>query len=253
MDAKKAMRILRATNNGDCLREKDLIILNAALARPLVTAEEMAFNHLYERVVDGSYAVQWLHRIKYLTSDSHGLVYWRGIQVDFIQSPKNSSSHVLVKRVADKCKHLESLGVQPDSSYTILRWCWMENLSVNSEWLPFFALKPSVWVWENYLVIGLDLIKEVVVIKDGLPYSSTSLSEFLNEFFPNSVGLNNLGLSVVMQKLGFYLPDVGQREDQGLLYSPPESVVSYLQGLGVSKNIFKEVWDRFRSSREEIL
>jgi hypothetical protein len=243
MDAKKPMRILRATNNGICLEKKDLSLLNSSLGRDLSSIESTNFNNLYSQVVNGDYPIKWLHGVKFLTCDSYGLIYWRGVQVDYIQSPTNSTSHIFVKRIADKCRHLESLGVQPDSSYTILRWCWMEGLALGSAWLPFFALKPSIWVGKSFLVISLDLAGKVIVIKDGRVHSSSGLIEFLKVFFPESIDLHSSGFSVVMQKLGFNLPDIGQREDQGLLYSPAKDVIDYLVSLKISPVIFGEIWE----------
>ncbi len=124
--------ILQNTHDGDDLSPLDLyFIQQVANAHPadFTEAMELDLADLHRRALNG-YQPEWFHGIEHLRIDHEGFVYWKDKQVEhftpgwaYSEEGKNSAEYL-----AKKCRHLESLGLVPNSINAVWAWEKYENM-----------------------------------------------------------------------------------------------------------------------------
>ncbi len=127
-----AIEIIRATNDGDDLAPQHLKLVEYAVNGALSERGEIAFNELLAQVRAG-YQKPWFHGIEQMTIDHEGYVYWKGTQVEHYTpgwafSPEARDEAL---RLAERCRHLEALGVPVNSRNAV--WDWELYASASAE------------------------------------------------------------------------------------------------------------------------
>ena len=122
--SKKAIEILRITNDGDDLTPHHLKLVEAAVNGALTEAGEQAFQSLYEQCIGPGYQKPWLHGIENLTIDNAGYVYWRDKIVEHYDLPFAHSQRSVpqAKQLAERCRTLENLGIEVNMYTTVWNW-----------------------------------------------------------------------------------------------------------------------------------
>lgn len=120
----KAIDILQKTGDGAKLCPIDLCLLEAAVNGWLDESGRVAFDELYDRVSSGNYSVPWLHGIEHLTIDHQGYVYWKDRHVEHYNLPWAYSDDAKKQalELAEKCRHLERIGVEVNVINTVWDW-----------------------------------------------------------------------------------------------------------------------------------
>lgn len=69
--------------------------------------------------------------IEHLTQDGEGYVYWKGVHVEHysFREEDNAKEIEAARELADRCKHLESLGLPVTVGKAIWSWGWFEGLT----------------------------------------------------------------------------------------------------------------------------
>jgi hypothetical protein len=118
--------ILQATNDGDDLDPQHLWLGQEWVNDTLNEKGEQTFHELYQNVKQG-YKPPWFHDIENLLRCQNGYVYWKGKQVEHYDSPwaYSSEGKKSAEELASRCRHLESIGVEVNSTNAV--WLWEER------------------------------------------------------------------------------------------------------------------------------
>ncbi|MEK6921890.1 MAG: hypothetical protein AABX82_08425 [Nanoarchaeota archaeon] len=126
----KAITILEKTNDGNDLSPQDLSLLEVAVNGRLTESGQVSFENLYNRVLKGTYKPQWLNGVEHITRDHRGCIYWKGQHVEhhgfpWCYSPEAKQETI---KLAERCKHLEEIGVIVNLTNIIWQWEKYENI-----------------------------------------------------------------------------------------------------------------------------
>ncbi len=118
----RAILILQRTQDGDHLALKHLYLLQCIInADPftLTSANEAAFDDLFQQVSDGSYVYQkqWMYGIENLTRNHQGYILWRGKVIEHYSFNDTDRERAAAEELAARCRFLEQQGI-PVSSRT---------------------------------------------------------------------------------------------------------------------------------------
>jgi hypothetical protein len=120
---KMAGDILQKTNDGDDLDPLDLKLVESAVNGFLNDDGWDAFRKLNESVQKG-YVAPWFHGIENMRRTEQGYILWKGKRVEHYDSPwaYTPDGKKSAEELADRCRHLESIGVEVNTSTTIWNW-----------------------------------------------------------------------------------------------------------------------------------
>ncbi len=121
---KMACKILQDTNDGDDLDPQHLWLVQEAVNGHLNDKGWEAFCELHESVEKGGYKPPWFHGIENLLRRQRGDVYWKGKLVENYDSPwcYSPEGKKQAEELANRCRHLESIGVELNTQNVIWRW-----------------------------------------------------------------------------------------------------------------------------------
>lgn len=118
----KSIEILRATNDGNDLSPPHLYLVECAVNGFLTDKGKAAFSDLLKQVRAG-YVAPWFHGIEHLTHKESGFIYWKGQEVEHYSGNAYSQDRKAdALELAARCRHLESLGVEVNTSNAIWKW-----------------------------------------------------------------------------------------------------------------------------------
>jgi len=122
----KACFILQQTNDGDDLSPEHLYLLQEMVNGNLNELGEQEFEKLYLSAQAG-YVKPWFHGLEHLTVDHEGYVLWKGKAVEHYDSPWRWSAEAKVQaeEVVRRCRHLESIDIEPSMANVI--WTWPDT------------------------------------------------------------------------------------------------------------------------------
>lgn len=127
-----AIEIIQATEDGSLLSPQELYLTQEAVNDNLNEKGYELFNALHASIKDGSFIPfnkRWFHGIEHLTADTKGAggglwINWKGQNVEHYDQPwawsKEGKQEALL--IAERCKHLESIGVPVNNSTVIWNW-----------------------------------------------------------------------------------------------------------------------------------
>ena len=120
---KMACEILSKTNDGDDLDPLDLKLVEMSVNGFLNEKGWSAFQELHEKVEKG-YVAPWFHGIENMWRTEHGYILWKGKQVEHYDSPwaYTADGKKSAEELSRRCRHLESIGVEVNSSNAIWHW-----------------------------------------------------------------------------------------------------------------------------------
>jgi hypothetical protein len=116
-----ALEILQKTHDGNDLAPEHLGLLELAVNGYMSEIGEVAFVELYQNAKNG-YVRPWFHGIENLTRDHEGFVYWKDRQVEHYSYRDREKEKAAATELAERCRHLESLGVEVTTGNAIYRW-----------------------------------------------------------------------------------------------------------------------------------
>ena len=222
----KAITILGKTNDGNELTGPHLKLVEMAVNGHLNEAGENAFDELYRQVSNGEYDKPWLHGVKHMTADHSGYIYWKGQSVEHYDFPYESSNAEQVQDLANRCLHIESLGITPSTGTAIWRWEWMKELTAEHQWLDFFKHDPGLWEGNDSLVVVMEKDRVAFFFNGNVEYFN-GIEDFLDawgaEYDPEEITYHKFASA------GFGIPQAGQNEHNGIIYAPLTGVISLLE------------------------
>jgi hypothetical protein len=120
---KMAGDILQKTNDGDDLDPLDLKLVESAVNGFLNDDGWEAFRKLNDSVNQG-YVAPWFHGIENMRRTEQGYILWKGKRVEHYDSPwaYTPDGKKSAEELADRCRHLENIGVEVNTSTTIWNW-----------------------------------------------------------------------------------------------------------------------------------
>lgn len=123
-DGEKAMTILQATHDGDDLAPTDLQLVELAVNGQLAENRQEQFASLYEACARDEYSQPWFHGIKHMTIDLSGWIYWKGTPVEcyHLEYAYSVEASEDAQEIAERCRHLQSIGEVPNMSKVIWHW-----------------------------------------------------------------------------------------------------------------------------------
>ena len=79
---------------------------------------------MYELVASDDYKQPWFHDIENLTINHDGYVLWHGQEVEHytLNWAYSDEARQDAQELAERCLHLESLGIQPTTTTVIWHW-----------------------------------------------------------------------------------------------------------------------------------
>ena len=146
-----AIEIIKATEDGDLLSPQELFLTQEALNNNLNDLGMQEFRELHKAIKDDTFIPfnkRWFHGIEHMTADTAeaggGLwINWKGHNVEHYDQPwawsKEGKEEAL--EVAERCKHLESIGI-PTNTTTVI-WDW-EKYEKRSTGLAIIAMEAHV-------------------------------------------------------------------------------------------------------------
>ena len=236
----KAILIVSKTNDGFQLAPADLKLTESAVNGFLNEKGVMAFESLYQSVLHDEYVQPWLQGIEHLTVDHEGYIYWKGIDVEHYDYPYSDDSRQDLEALAQRCIHLESLGLTPTSTLAIWHWNRYKALTPEHPWLTFFTHSQGIWSDNSSLVIFSKSQVIHFIDDEAIKLNrSDDLHEFLEyrgvEYTPEDSFLTK------MTKAGFEIPQVGQSKNESFMDTPLDNVIALLSKHGVLPTLFDEV------------
>ena len=121
----KVRDILESTNNGRDLDPPHYWLVENAVNKTLTKKEDDALKalHAISQSPDG-YQKSWFHGIEHLTIDYVGNIYWKNTRVEtyLLQWAYSDEGKTAAQKLADKCNHLENIGVEVSMQTLIIEW-----------------------------------------------------------------------------------------------------------------------------------
>ena len=117
-----SIEILQKTNDGDDLEPWHLSLLENAVNGNLTDAGLERLAKIHDEVLAGTYKKPWFHGVENLTVDHVGYVYWKGIEVEHYTHPYRPDNKPNAEELGVRCRHLESIGVEVNTSTAIWNW-----------------------------------------------------------------------------------------------------------------------------------
>ena len=118
----KAIEILRKTNDGDDLAPKHLYLVQEAVNGGLTEKGIEVFEKVYNDCISDSYVKPWFYDIEHMTKDHQGYVYYKNVQVEHYSFSNWKEEKECALQLAERCRHLESLGVEVSCKNVIWNW-----------------------------------------------------------------------------------------------------------------------------------
>ena len=140
----KTLEILSATNDGNLLAPKHLLLTELACNDRLGQEGQVQFDELYAKVKAGAYAAatQYLFGIEHLTRDGSGYVYWKGAHVEHYSHDSADRMHADALRLAENCQALDTRGFPVNARTAICPL--LKTAQADTPWrealLRFYAL-----------------------------------------------------------------------------------------------------------------
>ncbi|MBD2503885.1 hypothetical protein [Anabaena azotica] len=126
--ADKCLFILSNTNDGEKLSPRHLTLIQLVVNN---LANEAGLNELqrvYEMVNNNNYT-DWFYGIENLKKDHQGYIYWRNKYIEhFSYKDDYEGERLAAEKLASRCKHLESIGVEIDIDSVVFRWEEYESI-----------------------------------------------------------------------------------------------------------------------------
>lgn len=90
--------------------------------------------------------MQTLHGIQELAYDGRGYVYWRGTEVEHYDWPliHDPQGEAQAQELADRCWHLEALGIPVNCTTAVWHWSWFSDMTVNEPYRQLMAQTPRL-------------------------------------------------------------------------------------------------------------
>jgi len=155
-----AIAILRHSDDGDILDLPDLCLVEAVVNGCLTPKGARYLQDLQSRLEAGQYRRHWLHGIPNLTANPQGLVFWRGIEVECYRNPYDDTYAESLLELSRRCRHVESLGLEPTGCRVVNFWQFLEGLTRDNPYFGLFARG-----FKDFLVRGLD--EWMLVFQEG--------------------------------------------------------------------------------------
>ncbi|MFA0809357.1 hypothetical protein [Microbulbifer epialgicus] len=191
---------------------------------------------IYQHAPSSERNMPWLHGVEYMTADSAGYVYWKGLHIEHCDSPYESSSAKEIQDLAKRCLHLESLGIRPGTETAIWHWNWMKDLTSDHPWLGFFKHAPRLWESDGSLAIVMAENRLAIFTSGNIEFFK-SIGTFLEskgyECDPEEVDCDKLRMA------GFDTPKEGQKELLDIVDVPLARVVSLLEKYHVPRDLYQ--------------
>lgn len=135
---KLAGQVLRASEDGNRLDLIDLRYVEYAANGALNEEGIQYLQEVKNRLEAGAYRRRWLHGIPNLTADLDGFVLWREQHVvEHYVHPYDPANAEALLELARRCRHVESLGLEPVTSRVVNGWGWLRTVTREH---PYFDL-----------------------------------------------------------------------------------------------------------------
>lgn len=176
------------------------------------------------------------HGIEELTKDWEGFVYWKGIHVEHYSYNDKTEEAEAAKTLADKCRHIESLGLPVSGSKVVWCWSWFSNLRPDEPYLQLLAKLPSMYENTEGAIVFTgpagECLQADAVMWDGSqrvlltrskPYEPWDASD---EFHYHG-----------MRRKGFDILKGDQASHLGTCYSSGQALIKVFQSRGVPPDL----------------
>ena len=174
------IEILSRTSDGELLTPPDLALTQYAANDGLTEAGEVRLAQLHADVLSGEYFKQakWFRGVEHMTQNHEGYVFWKGKRVEHYsyRDDKDSRDRELasLQRLAESCKHVESLGL-PVTSRNALSLT-LRDAELGSPWL-LAAQRYYSFFHRNGAVIGIFNRTKLQADSDSCVFSVERLAD----------------------------------------------------------------------------
>ncbi len=231
----KAIEILRKTHDGDALAPNHLHLIQLVVNCEVDEAQIKAFEDLYIQVSEDRYSIPWLQGIEYMTTRD-GFIYYKGHEVEHYDYPYDPKNRDDLLELAQRCQHLESLGVPLDTGKVIWRWDWFSELIAGDPWGKVLG---GLSFWESAatkrLIVTVGTVT-YLVNQDGSKERFDSIESVLKAQ-GSEIDEEDFFLYDEMRKIGFGIPQCGQPEHNGVCYAKGADVIKKLQLFGLTPDL----------------
>lgn len=160
--------------------------------------------------------MNYLHNIEHLTADGEGFIYWKNISVEHYDEPFEVEQKPNLLELAERCKHIEGLGVTPTSRLAVWCWDWMADLTLDDPWLNVFTANFGMYEsCDELLIIKVDGSILLCGRDDKINFESKA-SFFSSKGIEFEEGDFEYH---AFQSVGFKTPTAGQPEHNGIIYA----------------------------------
>lgn len=95
------------------------------------------------------------HDIPELDKSPDGTVTWRGRAIEHYTFTDPAAERRAAQELAQRCRHVEALGLQPSQHNTVWAWSWFEDLQPGESLTTFLDAAAEFFEREDALVVRL--------------------------------------------------------------------------------------------------
>lgn len=170
------------------------------------------------------------HGINELSKDGQGYVYWKDAQVEhysFAQDAEGRRREAeAAATLAERCKHLENIGVPVSSNTAVWAWDWFATMPAHSPFKNLLARCPSIMEKDDGTVMLVFARARKAVVFDASRCFVLAINdEDLRQ--DDLSGVGGFSYHGLVAK-GYKLLNAGQREHLGVVYANYENLVRKL-------------------------
>ncbi len=154
-DIELCLEILQRTHDGRDLGAQHTALIQSGANRRLDSDGKKRLRQLHKSVAVGSYVKPWLAGVTHVTRDQLGYVFWKGQQIDHFSCHLMTPGQVAQKarRLARKCRHLESLGLPVTWSSYFNYWLQEMKVGCSEEFKQLLFRMPSFLIHDDGRIV----------------------------------------------------------------------------------------------------
>jgi hypothetical protein len=244
----QSIEILRDSRDGEDLDPAHLSLVEAAVNNNLTERGVQVFHQLHAEVTSRKYIKPWLCGVEHVTRDLQGYVYWKKNRIEHFTFSAMDAVHLkaITKRLAEKCRHIEALGL-PVCGSTYFN-SWLDEMPVDfpDAYKQLVYLTGclyehpdgrAVFTLEGKTEDGWPVEARFLEVKDGI---------ITERSLPLKVG--DVSYHAITGMWGCRLARCGQPEHTGAGAASLAQIMDWLKRHGITEQIAQELLKRMKAN-----
>lgn len=175
----------------------------------------------------------WLHGVENITADETGYIYWKDSVVEHYDNHLDPKWKDALEELAQRCRYIESLGIQPRTRNVIWRWETHKDLTRDNEYFDLIA--------NGFYTVMVkdDMTLFIVSLDDGniavamISDKTMSIDFYSEEWEPE--------LFRYYHNQGWQVPDVGQAPYNGVYFGKCDQMTAFFKQRNVPVDLHQQI------------